>query len=181
MLCVPIGIQEAVPKGAAGWTTETVETGCCIVGGGPAGVMLGYLLARGGVPVTVLEKHKDFFRDFRGDTVHPSTLEVMYELGLLEDFLKLPHQELISVNGVFGGYYLRGGQPSARADALQVRGADAAMGFSQLSSPASAKKFPSFNLKMEHEAVGLLRRCWTDHRSTGDTRRTGRLRFEPTW
>ena len=85
-------------------TTETVDTGCCIVGGGPAGVMLGYLLARGGVPVTVLEKHKDFFRDFRGDTVHPSTLEVMYELGLLEDFLKLPHQELSSVNGVFGDY-----------------------------------------------------------------------------
>ena len=77
--------------------TETLETTCCVVGGGPAGVMLGYLLARGGVPVTVLEKHKDFFRDFRGDTVHPSTLEVMYELGLLEDFLKLPHQKLTSV------------------------------------------------------------------------------------
>ena len=84
--------------------TEVVGTGCCVVGGGPAGVMLGYLLARGGVAVTVLEKHKDFFRDFRGDTVHPSTLEVIYELGLLENFLKLPHQELSSVNGVFGNY-----------------------------------------------------------------------------
>jgi 2-polyprenyl-6-methoxyphenol hydroxylase-like FAD-dependent oxidoreductase len=66
-------------------------------------MMLGYLLARQGVPVTVLEKHADFFRDFRGDTVHPSTLEVLYELGLLEDFLKLPHQELPSVGVIFGG------------------------------------------------------------------------------
>ena len=82
----------------------TVETNCCVVGGGPAGMMLGYLLARGGVPVTVLEKHKDFFRDFRGDTVHPSTLEVMYELGLLEDFLKLPHQQLTAVAGVLGDF-----------------------------------------------------------------------------
>ncbi len=74
--------------------TETLESTCCIVGGGPAGMMLGYLLARAGVDVTVLEKHADFFRDFRGDTVHPSTLEVMHELGLLEDFLKIPHQQL---------------------------------------------------------------------------------------
>ena len=66
--------------------TENLQTTCCIVGAGPAGVMLGYLLARAGVQVTVLEKHQDFFRDFRGDTVHPSTLEVLYELGLLEDF-----------------------------------------------------------------------------------------------
>ena len=80
------------------------KTTCCIAGGGPAGMMLGYLLARAGVAVTVLEKHKDFFRDFRGDTVHPSTLELMYELGLLEDFLKLPHQELTSVGGVFGDF-----------------------------------------------------------------------------
>ena len=67
---------------------------CCIVGGGPCGIMLGYLLARAGVHVTVLEKHADFFRDFRGDTIHPSTLELMGELGLLDDFLKLPHQEV---------------------------------------------------------------------------------------
>src|ERR1700735_4179991 len=72
----------------------TIDTGCCIVGGGPAGMMLGFLLARGGVDVVVLEKHADFLRDFRGDTVHPSTLEVLYELNLLEDFLKRPHQEL---------------------------------------------------------------------------------------
>jgi 2-polyprenyl-6-methoxyphenol hydroxylase-like FAD-dependent oxidoreductase len=66
--------------------------------------MLGYLLARAGVEVTVLEKHKDFFRDFRGDTVHPSTLEVMYELGILDDFLKVPHQKLTSTGGVCGDY-----------------------------------------------------------------------------
>src|SRR6202041_1048425 len=74
--------------------TTTIKTGCCIVGGGPAGMMLGYLLARAGVQVTVLEKHADFLRDFRGDTVHPSTMEVMRELGLLDDFLKLPHDQL---------------------------------------------------------------------------------------
>src|SRR5512140_659718 len=83
---------------------EILSPRCCIVGGGPAGMMLGYLLARSGVGVTVIEKHNDFFRDFRGDTVHPSTLELMYELGLLEDFLKLPHQELTSVGGTFGNF-----------------------------------------------------------------------------
>jgi 2-polyprenyl-6-methoxyphenol hydroxylase-like FAD-dependent oxidoreductase len=71
-----------------------LETTCCIAGGGPAGMMLGYLLARAGVSVVVLEKHADFLRDFRGDTVHPSTLQVMHELGLLDEFLKLPHQEV---------------------------------------------------------------------------------------
>ncbi len=71
-----------------------IGTTCCIVGGGPAGMMLGLLLARAGVEVIVLEKHADFFRDFRGDTIHPSTLELMYELGILDEFLRLPHQEL---------------------------------------------------------------------------------------
>jgi 2-polyprenyl-6-methoxyphenol hydroxylase-like FAD-dependent oxidoreductase len=69
-----------------------------IAGAGPAGMMLGFLLARAGIPVTVLEKHTDFLRDFRGDTVHPSTLEIMHELGLLDDFLKLPHSEVRSVS-----------------------------------------------------------------------------------
>src|SRR5437773_4972862 len=76
---------------------------CCIAGGGPAGIMLGYLLARAGVEVTVLEKHADFLRDFRGDTVHPSTLEVLHELGLLEAFLKRPHQEVRTLTGYVGG------------------------------------------------------------------------------
>lgn len=75
---------------------------CCIVGGGPAGMMLGYLLGRSGIKTVVLEKHADFFRDFRGDTVHPSTMQVMQELGLLEDFLKVPHQQIAQLQGVFG-------------------------------------------------------------------------------
>ena len=70
----------------------SLTTQCCIAGGGPAGMMLGFLLARAGVRVVVLEKHADFLRDFRGDTVHPSTLELIYELGLLDEFLKLPHR-----------------------------------------------------------------------------------------
>lgn len=80
---------------------------CCIVGGGPAGMMLGYLLGRAGIDVVVLEKHADFFRDFRGDTVHPSTLQVMDELGLIEGFLKLPHQRLQKMDGMFGGHSVR--------------------------------------------------------------------------
>ena len=72
---------------------EQLSTRCCVVGGGPCGIMLGFLLARAGIDVVVLEKHADFLRDFRGDTIHPSTLDVMAELGLLEDFLKLPHQK----------------------------------------------------------------------------------------
>src|SRR3974377_187565 len=79
-----------------------VETGCCVVGGGPAGMMLGYLLARQGVDVTVLEKHADFFRDFRGDTVHPSPMEVLKDLGLLEEFLELPHERVESVGVALG-------------------------------------------------------------------------------
>ncbi|MBX9820919.1 FAD-dependent oxidoreductase [Afipia birgiae] len=75
---------------------------CCIVGGGPAGMMLGYLLGRAGIKTVVLEKHADFFRDFRGDTVHPSTMQVMLELGLLDDFLKIPHQQLTQMQGMFG-------------------------------------------------------------------------------
>src|SRR5882762_4935674 len=78
---------------------NTLTTKCCIVGGGPAGMMLAYLLARAGVDVVVLEKHADFLRDFRGDTIHPSTLELMYELGLLEAFLRRPHQELPQFGG----------------------------------------------------------------------------------
>lgn len=80
----------------------TIRTQCCIVGGGPAGLMLAHLLARGGVSVVVLEKHGDFLRDFRGDTIHPSTLELMHELGLLDEFLKLPHQKVDRMELQFG-------------------------------------------------------------------------------
>jgi 2-polyprenyl-6-methoxyphenol hydroxylase-like FAD-dependent oxidoreductase len=81
---------------------EQVSTRCCIVGGGPCGMMLGFLLARAGVDVVVLEKHADFLRDFRGDTIHPSTLEVMGELGLLDEFLKLPHHKETAIAAFFG-------------------------------------------------------------------------------
>src|ERR1700716_160211 len=80
-----------------------IDVRCCIAGGGPAGMMLGYLLARAGVDVAVLEKHADFLRDFRGDTVHPSTLEIMAELGLLEEFLKRPHTKLYEISGRVNG------------------------------------------------------------------------------
>ena len=82
--------------------TTTLQTRCCIVGGGPAGMMLGFLLARAGVDIMVIEKHADFLRDFRGDTIHPSTLELMYELGVLEEFLKRPHQEVRQLTGEVG-------------------------------------------------------------------------------
>jgi len=85
----------------------SLSTQCCIAGGGPAGMMLGFLLARAGVRVVVLEKHPDFLRDFRGDTVHPSTLEIMHELGLLNDFLKLPHRTVDRLALEIGGQVVR--------------------------------------------------------------------------
>jgi 2-polyprenyl-6-methoxyphenol hydroxylase-like FAD-dependent oxidoreductase len=81
-----------------------LTTQCCIAGGGPAGLMLGYLLARSGVRVVVLEKHDDFLRDFRGDTIHPSTLTVLDDLGLLEEFLRLPHQEITELSAEVYGH-----------------------------------------------------------------------------
>jgi 2-polyprenyl-6-methoxyphenol hydroxylase-like FAD-dependent oxidoreductase len=86
--------------------SETLITGCCIAGGGPAGMMLGLLLARAGIDITVLEKHVDFLRDFRGDTIHPSTLELMHELGLLTEFLKLPHVAAPVLKGRYGNLEL---------------------------------------------------------------------------
>src|SRR5437762_11605293 len=87
-------------------SSMSMKVSCCIAGGGPAGMMLGFLLARAGVEVLVLEKHADFLRDFRGDTIHPSTLEVMYELGLIEEFLARPHQEIREVGGQIGNDFI---------------------------------------------------------------------------
>ncbi len=135
--------------------TQSVETSCCIVGGGPAGVMLGYLLARGGVPVTVLEKHKDFFRDFRGDTVHPSTLEVIYELGLLEEFLKVPHQRLTSVGGVLGDFAFQAASFRCVPTHCKFVALMPQWDFLNFLS-SKAQEFPIFTLRMEHEAVDLI-------------------------
>ena len=101
------GIRRPRPTKSARMPTATIVTRCCIAGGGPAGMMLGFLLARAGVDVVVLEKHADFFRDFRGDTIHPSTLELMLELGLLEEFLKLPHQKVERLTAQIGDEHVR--------------------------------------------------------------------------
>ena len=135
---------------------ETLETTCCIVGGGPAGIMLGYLLARAGVPVTVLEKHNDFFRDFRGDTVHPSTLELMRELGLLEEFLKVPHQQVVSVGGRFGDYPFEAANFSRVPGPCKFVALMPQWDFLNFLTQ-EARRYPSFDLRMQHEAVGLLR------------------------
>ncbi len=134
---------------------QTLETTCCVVGGGPAGVMLGYLLARAGVAVTVLEKHKDFFRDFRGDTVHPSTLDVMYELGLLDDFLKVPHQTLTSVGGVFGGFPFTAADFRSVPTHCKFVALMPQWDFLNFLSD-KAKQFPGFSLRMENEGVDLI-------------------------
>ena len=86
-----------IPAGADHQIRDVSETNCCVVGGGPAGVMLSYLLARQGVPVTLLESHKDFNREFRGDTVHPSTLEMLDVLGLADRLLEIPHGRMNKV------------------------------------------------------------------------------------
>jgi len=133
---------------------EKLQTRCVIAGGGPAGIMAGYLLARVGVPVIVLEKHADFFRDFRGDTIHPSTLELMYELGLLDEFLKQPHQEVRELRAVINGQTV----PIADFTKLPTRCKFIAFmpqwDFLNFLS-TQAKKFPSFQLLMQHEVVDL--------------------------
>ncbi|MGC2660634.1 MAG: FAD-dependent oxidoreductase [Bryobacteraceae bacterium] len=135
--------------------SQSVDTTCCIVGGGPAGVMLGYLLARAGVRVTILEKHKDFFRDFRGDTVHPSTLELLYELGLLKKFLKQPHQELTSVGVTIGDFSFKVADLQGLRTHCQFVAIMPQWDFLNFLS-GEGKSFPGFDLRMEHEAIDLV-------------------------
>jgi 2-polyprenyl-6-methoxyphenol hydroxylase-like FAD-dependent oxidoreductase len=130
-------------------------TTCCIAGGGPAGVMLGYLLARAGVSVIVLEKHKDFFRDFRGDTIHPSTLELMHELGLLEEFLKLPHQELPAIGGLFGDFAFTVADFSHLPVKCRFIALMPQWDFLNFLAEHGTR-FSTFDLRMEHEVTGLL-------------------------
>jgi 2-polyprenyl-6-methoxyphenol hydroxylase-like FAD-dependent oxidoreductase len=135
---------------------QALRTTCCIAGGGPAGVMLGYLLARAGVDVLVLEKHADFFRDFRGDTVHPSTLEVMHELGLLDGLLELPHQRVTYTSAVIGGQAVSGADFRHLPTHCKFIALMPQWDFLNYLSDR-AKKFPQFQLKMQYESVGLLR------------------------
>ncbi|WP_199506361.1 FAD-dependent oxidoreductase [Geodermatophilus sp. TF02-6] len=136
-------------------TARADEVACCIAGGGPAGLVLGLLLARQGVDVLVLEKHADFLRDFRGDTVHPSTLRLLDEVGLAEDFLRLPHQEVtqLGVTTDAGTFPL--------ADFGRLPGRFPFLAFvpqwDLLDLLADrAQRYPTFSLRMQAEAVGLL-------------------------
>jgi 2-polyprenyl-6-methoxyphenol hydroxylase-like FAD-dependent oxidoreductase len=134
---------------------ERLSTRCCIAGGGPAGMMLGLLLARAGIEVIVLEKHGDFLRDFRGDTIHPSTLEVMHELGLLEAFLKLPHQKVTTLKAWFGDTQL------TLADFTHLPTRCRFIAFMPqwdfLAFLArEAARYPAFRLRMQAEVTGLI-------------------------
>ncbi|HEV2273090.1 MAG TPA: FAD-dependent monooxygenase, partial [Acidobacteriaceae bacterium] len=136
--------------------SSVVEASCCVVGGGPAGMMLGYLLARQGVEVTVLEKHQDFFRDFRGDTVHPSTLQVLAELGLLREFLQVPHQRVESVGVVIGGSTFK--VADFRHVPTQCKFVALMPQWDFLNFLSSrAMKLRTFRLLMKHEVVDLCR------------------------
>ncbi|MGB6656802.1 MAG: FAD-dependent oxidoreductase [Methylovirgula sp.] len=132
-----------------------MQTTCCIVGGGPAGMMLGFLLARAGIETIVLEKHADFLRDFRGDTIHPSTLQAMDDLGLLEEFLALPHQEARQLSAVVGDETIT----IADFSHLPTRAKFIALmpQWDFLNFLASkAKLYPSFRLMMQAEVDGLI-------------------------
>ena len=136
-------------------SVERLNAQCCIAGGGPAGVMAGYLLARSGVSVIVLEKHKDFLRDFRGDTVHPSTLEVMYELGLLEGFLQRSHQEYRHLAIRFGDIAAEIVDLSHLPTHCKFVALMPQWDFLNYLTEAGSN-FPGFQMKMQYEVMDLL-------------------------
>jgi 2-polyprenyl-6-methoxyphenol hydroxylase-like FAD-dependent oxidoreductase len=137
-------------------TSRQLSTRCCIVGAGPCGLMLGFLLARAGVDVVILEKHGDFLRDFRGDSIHPSTLQVMEELGLLDQFLELPHAKAHVISEQFG---------SRKIAYLDFRALPPRVNFMAMMPQWDFLNFlaerggnyPAFHLRMRAEAVGLIK------------------------
>ncbi|MEZ5817704.1 MAG: FAD-dependent oxidoreductase [Hyphomicrobiaceae bacterium] len=129
---------------------------CIVAGGGPAGMMTGYLLARAGIDVVVLEKHGDFLRDFRGDTIHPSTMDILAELGCLDEFLALPHQEVAHADLEIGGERVRAMDLSHLPARCRFIAFIPQWDFLDFLA-ARARRFPSFKLKMDAEAVDLVR------------------------
>ncbi len=132
-----------------------METTCCIAGGGPAGMMLGFLLARAGIDVIVLEKHGDFLRDFRGDTIHPSTLELMHELGILQEFLKRPHQEVRELAGKVGGETVKIGDFTHLPTHCKFLALMPQWDFLNF-IVEQGKRYSSFHLKMQAEVTDLI-------------------------
>jgi len=136
--------------------TDTITVECAIAGGGPAGIMLGFLLARAGVDVVVLEKHEDFFRDFRGDTIHPSTLELMYELGLIDEFLKRPHQEVRELGAQIGDELVQIADFSHLPTHCKFLAFMPQWHFLNFLAEAG-KRYPTFHLRMRAEVDELLK------------------------
>jgi len=136
-------------------TTGAITTQCAIAGGGPAGMMLGFLLARAGIDVVVLEKHADFLRDFRGDTIHPSTLEIMYELGILDDFLKRPRQEVRTLAGQIGDERVSLADFSHLPTHCRFIALMPQWDFLDFLAE-QARRFPGFHLKMRARVTDLL-------------------------
>ncbi len=134
---------------------EKLNSRCCIAGGGPAGMMLGFLLARAGIDVLILEKHADFLRDFRGDTVHPSTLETMHELGLLEEFLKRPHQEISQVRARIGGELILLGNMSYLRTRCRFMALMPQWDFLNFLAEQGSR-YPTFRVRMQAEVTGLI-------------------------
>jgi 2-polyprenyl-6-methoxyphenol hydroxylase-like FAD-dependent oxidoreductase len=134
---------------------DPIAARCCIAGGGPAGVMLGFLLARAGIDVVVLEKHADFFRDFRGDTIHPSTLQLMHELGLLDAFLAQPHQEIRHFKAQIGDTMLAVADMTHLPTYCKFLAVMPQWDFLNFLA-SQGRRYPSFTLLMEATVTGLI-------------------------